>query len=166
MILVRQFILLVAVALSVTVIHIAGATETPSKPTNRTNSILERLQGTWVGVAGNDEYGDKVTITIKGDSFRFYRDSDFWFETTIALPDGTVPQQLLATIIRSAPSQDSSNGKMVPAILKIEGGTLTIGAFADIEDPPKDFQDIEATNLYNLRLLPSQNLEDPRIEGQ
>jgi len=160
---VRPFIILVAVALSFSVIHIAHGADTHPKPTNRTASILERLKGTWVGVAADDVNGGEITITItiKGNSFRFHRDTNFWFETTIVLPGGTVPQQLLATIIRCAPSQGSSIGKVVPAILKIEGGTMTIGAFADIEDPTKDFQDIEAANLYTLRLVSSQELVGP-----
>ena len=104
---------------------------------------------------------NEVTITIKGTSFRFHRDTDFWFETTIALREGTAPQQFLATIIRSAPSQESSIGKVVPAIFKVEGETMTIGAFVEIEDPPKGFQDIHAANLYKLRLVPSQKVVRP-----
>lgn len=132
-----------------------------SKPANRTVSTLEDLQGTWVGVTAADTNGSEVTITIRGKSFRFYRDADFWFETTIALPEGPVPQQLLATITRSAPSQDSSNGKMVPAIFRIEDGTMTIGAFVDVEDPPKDFKEINRDSLYTLRLVPSQDIVAP-----
>ena len=40
----------------------------------------------------------KITITVRGDSLHFYRDPDFWFETTIALPAGGGPQQMHATI--------------------------------------------------------------------
>ena len=158
---VRPFIILVAVALSFTVIHFAHGAETDSKSTSRTASTIERLQGTWVGTVAEDVRDNEVTITIKGTSFRFHRDTDFWFETTIALRECTAPQQFLATIIRSAPSQESSIGKVVPAIFKVEGETMTIGAFVEIEDPPKGFQDIQAANLYKLRLVPSQKVVGP-----
>ncbi len=132
-----------------------------SNSKNQKVATLEDLQGTWVGATVADTSGSKVTITIKGKSFRFFRDEDFWFETTIVLPQGPVPQQLLATIKKSAQSQDSSIGEMVPAIFKIEGGTMTIGAFADVEDPPKDFTEINRDSLYSLRLVPSHGIVGP-----
>ena len=76
-----------------------------SNSKNQKVATLEDLQGTWVGATVADTSGSKVTITIKGKSFRFFRDEDFWFETTIALPQGPFPQQLLATIKKSAQSQ-------------------------------------------------------------
>jgi len=113
----------------------------------QTAAELQRLQGTWEGV----KEGDKITITITGNSFRFYRDTNFWFETTITLPAGTDPQQLRATIERCPPSQNNSIGKVVPAIFKIEEGTLTLAAFPDHEaEPPKNFEDREAMR-YELR---------------
>ena len=141
----------------------ARGAEADSEPVGRKASSLDDLQGTWVGFTGTDPTGSEVTITIKGKSFRFHRDEDFWFETTITLPEGPIPQQLLATIKKSAASQDSSIGKMVPAIFKIEGGTMTIGAFADLEDPPKGFEDINRDSLYTLRLVPSQDIEGPAL---
>ena len=80
----------------------------------QTAAELQRLQGTWEGV----KEGDKITITITGNSFRFYRDTNFWFETTITLPAGTDPQQLRATIERCPPSQNSSIGKVGPRHLQ------------------------------------------------
>ncbi len=158
---VKSFIILVACVLSIAASQLVRGADPDSRPTNRKVSTLDDLQGTWVGFTGTDANGSEVTITIEGDSFRFHRDEDFWFETTIALPKGPVPQQLLATIKRSAPSQDSSIGKMVPAIFKIENGTMTIGAFADVEDPPNGFEDINRDSLYTLRLAPSKDIEGP-----
>lgn len=161
-----RFIILVAVVLAFSVLHTARGAETDPKPADRTVSTVKRLQGRWVGRSGTDVNGDEVTITIKGDSFRFHRDEGFWFDTTIALIEGTAPQQLLATIIRCAPEQGSPTGKVVPAIFKIEDGTMTIGAFAEIEDPPKSFQDISTDSLYTLRRAPSQDLAGPVPESQ
>ncbi len=73
-----------------------------------------------------DNRHEMITVTITGNSFHFHRDTNFWFDTTITLPPGTDPQQLHATIKDSAPSQSSSNGKVVVSIFKIEGGTLTL----------------------------------------
>ncbi len=113
---------------------------------------LQRLQGTWEGVTA----GDEVTITITGNSFHFYRDTNFWFETTITLSAGTDPQQLRATIKRCPPSQNNAIGKVVPAIFKIADGTLTLAAFQDHEaEPPKNFEDEEAMR-YELRKVQRQ----------
>ena len=46
------------------------------------------------------ESASKITITIKGTSLHFYRDTDFWWDTTFTLPAGTDPQQPHATIQR------------------------------------------------------------------
>src|SRR3954454_9553330 len=73
---------------------------------------LQRLQGTWEGVVAGDKSDDKYTITSSGNSFHFHRDSKFWFATTIALPAGTEPRQLHATIKKSAPGQENSIGKV------------------------------------------------------
>ena len=152
----RPFFVLIAIANCFFVSPIARGDGPLPKPGKSTPALIESLQGTWVGHLENDETGGEVSITIKGNSFRFHRDANFWFETTIALREETEPTQLLATIVRSAPSQDSSVGKVVPAIFKIEGGTMTIGAFADVEEPPMGFQDIDAANLYKLRLAPAK----------
>lgn len=117
-----------------------------------TAAELQRLQGTWKGVTE----GDEVTITITGNSFRFYRDTNFWFETAITLPAGTDPQQLRATIKRCPPLQSNSIGEVVPAIFKIEDGTLTLAAFQDNEaEPPKSFED-KAAMRYELRKVQRQ----------
>lgn len=133
----------------------------------RTNSPsateLQRLQGTWEGVALNKKTpggsfvksADTITITITGNSFHFYRDTNFWFETTIALPAGTDPQQLHATIKGNAPSQGSNAiCKVVVALFKIEGGTLTLAASGD-GGTPLSFEDENATR-YELQKVPPQ----------
>ncbi len=126
-----------------------------------TTSLLKRIQGNWEGVAGREEYKDRIEITIKDDSFRFFRDEGFWFETKIVFPKNTTPQQFIATITSSAPSQKSSVGQKVPAIVKLEEGTLTIVAFQDNEaDPPKTFDD-QDTMLYVLQRPIAPGAEGP-----
>ena len=63
-----------------------------------TSSARQRLQGTWEGVMIGQEKDGKITITITGNSLRFHRDTNFWFDTTFTLPPGTDPQQLHASI--------------------------------------------------------------------
>ena len=113
---------------------------------------LKGLQGTWEEI----KEGGNITITITGNSFHFYRDTSFWFETTITLPAGTDPPQLHATILRCPPSQKNSLGKVVPAIFRIEEEILTLAAFSDHEAaPPKSFEDKEAMR-YELRKVQPQ----------
>lgn len=96
----------------------------------------------------SEKSDDKYTITIKGDSFHFHRDTNFWFETKITLPAGTDPQQLHATIKGCAPGQENSLGNMVVAIFKIEDGTLTLAARGDgSDDTPKSFEATEDKGL-------------------
>jgi len=119
---------------------------------------LQPLQGTWEGTALGEELLQKITITITGNSFHFHRDKDFWFETTIALPAGTNPKQLHATIKGCPPSQKDSIGKVVGAIFKIEGGTLTLAAYAMPGEPPTSFEDADDKGLsrYELRKVQPQ----------
>jgi uncharacterized protein (TIGR03067 family) len=116
-----------------------------------------------------DESRQKITITITGNSFHFHRDTNFWFETTITLPAGTDPKQLHATIKGCPPSQDSSIGKVVASIFKIEDGTLTLatsGGGAD--DTPKSFEAAEAKGLtrYELRKIQphKKNTQPPKTK--
>ncbi len=141
---------------------VANGVEAGSESDKPTPTLIERLQGTWVGVAADDVTGNQITITIKGNSFRYDRDADFWFETTFVLLEDKAPMQLHATILRCAESQGKSPiGELVPTIFKLEDGTLTIGAYADVEEPPKGFEDIAASNLYTVRLIPAQTVEGP-----
>lgn len=115
---------------------------------------LRPLQGTWKGAVVSEKSDDRYTLTITGNSFHFHRDADFWFETTIELPEGTEPKQLHATIHRCAPGQENSIGKVVVAIFKIEDGKLTLAARGDGGDEtPKAFEvpDDKGLTRYELR---------------
>jgi len=134
-----------------------------------TASELQRLQGTWEGVMVGDKSDDQYTITITGNSLHFHRDSKFWFATTITLPAGTDPRQLHATIREGAPGQESSVGKVVVAIYKIEDGKLTLAAMPDgDEETPKSFEAAEGKGLtrYELRKVQPQkkNTEPPKTK--
>src|SRR5688572_13620139 len=108
-----------------------------STPT-RTTAKLQRLQGTWEGVLVGQEKDGKITVTITGHSLHFYRDTNFWYETTFTLPPGTDPQQMRTTITGGK----DSIGKMVPAIFKTGDGNLTLAVNQDNEhEPPKGFDD-------------------------
>lgn len=104
-----------------------------------------------------DQSKTKITITITGNSLHFYRDTNFWFETTITLPASTDPQQLHATIKNSAPPAEAI-GQVVRAIFKIEDGTLTLATIGDdAEDTPKSFEAIKDQGTrYELRKVQPQ----------
>ena len=113
----------------------------------------QRLQGTWEGVVVGEKSQNKYTIKVSGDSFYFHRDTNFWFETTIALPKDTKPQQLHATIKNSAKGQESSIGKTVVAVLKIEEEILTLvtkGAGSD--DLPQSLENTDDEGVTHYRL--------------
>ena len=110
----------------------AGCT-TPSPPTaSELQPELQRLQGYWEG----DGAAGPCSITITGNALHFYARKDFWFQTTFALPAGTDPMQLHATIKNSAPPTNGI-GDVVFAIYKVEDGTLTLAV--EGEEPPKTF---------------------------
>ena len=115
-----------------------------SKPTP-TAAELSRLQGHWEG----DAAAGKSSITITGNSLRYYARTDFWFETTFTLPAGTNPQQLRATIKDSSPPTNNSVGKVVYAIFKIEDGTLTLAEDDMSDELPRTFHG--ATSRYNVK---------------
>lgn len=115
---------------------------------------LRLLQGTWEGVMVGDKAREKITVSVAGDSFRFHRDTNFWFQTTIALPAGKDPRQLRATITGCPKSQADSIGKVVAAIFKVEDGTLTlIAGGGDADGLPKSLEASENQGLsrYELR---------------
>ena len=110
---------------------------------------LKPLQGYWEGEGA----GGKCSITISGNSLH-YRTGTGWYKTTFTLPTGIDPQQLHATIKDCAPGQESSVGKVVVAIYKIEDGKLTLAAMRDgDEETPKSFEAAEEKGLtrYELR---------------
>jgi uncharacterized protein (TIGR03067 family) len=116
-----------------------------------------------------DKSEDKYTITITGNSLHFRRDAKFWFATTITLPAGKDPRQLHATIKDCAPGQESSVGKVVVAIYKIEDGKLTLAAIGDgDEETPKSFEAAEEKGLtrYELRKVQPQkkSTESPKTK--
>ena len=90
------------------------------------------LQGSWDG----DGPGGKCSITITGNTLHFHARTDFWYKATFTLPAGTGPQQLRAIINDGAQGKtDSTVGKVVVAIFKIEDGTLTLALNQDNEGP-------------------------------
>ena len=120
---------------------------------------LAKLQGTWE--SKSDE--QNVLVTIKRNQLRFFRDDDFWFETTITLNTDVNPHRFRATIKRTTESQEEIVGESVPAIYKVEGDTLTILAYSDEnESPPEVFEGPEG-NLYELKKI--QAKEKETIEG-
>lgn len=134
---------------------------------------LRSLQGSWVGGTLSQETpggpysrsAEKLTVTIKGSSFHFHRDTNFWFSTTIALPTGTQPQQLHATIRTNAPSQGTNAiGKVVVALVKVEGETLTLATSGDgSDDAPTGFED-EKVTLYEFQKVASKSAVTPSLE--
>jgi uncharacterized protein (TIGR03067 family) len=111
---------------------------------------LQRLQGTWEGILVGDRAQQTVTITIAGDSLRFHRDTNFWFEATFALLAGKDPKQLRATINAASASQADSIGEVVRAFFTIEDGALILATISDeAEETPKSFE--TAGTRYDLR---------------
>jgi uncharacterized protein (TIGR03067 family) len=114
-----------------------------------TAAQLQPLQGTWE----ESKAGEKVTVTITGNSLDFHRDSNFWFKTRFTLPTGKDPQQLHATIKGSSSPKDS-NGKVVVAIFKIEDGTLTLAA-----EPQNGSKTFEESSMFHHKLRKVQPQE-------
>lgn len=114
-------------------------------------------------MVGQEKDG-KITIKLTDNSLHFHRDTNFWFETTITLPAGNGPRQLHATIKKCAPGQESSVGKVVVAIFKIEDGTLTLATGNGDGEAPKSFE--AAGTRYELRKVQPQkkNAEPPKTK--
>lgn len=136
----------------------AGDQLTPKGAANQpTAAELNRLQGYWEGEGA----GGKCSITITGNSLH-YRAGTNWHETTFMLPANTDPQQLHATIKDCWPPSKDAIGKVVPAILKIEDGTLTLAAYDMSEEPPKTFE--SATSRYVVKKVQKKNAEPPKTK--
>ena len=91
------------------------------------DASLARLQGHWAGTGP----GGDCSVTISGNSLRFYARTDHWYETTFTIPAGTEPKQILATIVdATTPGQDHI-GKVVVAIFNIEDGVLKLATSED-----------------------------------
>jgi len=132
----------------------AGCASHPPAPT-----ALQQLQGTWSGVIANNPKNERYTIRIRGDSFHFHRDTNFWFETTITLPPGKEPKQLHATIRNSAGGTNSNVGEIVFAIFKIEEETLILATRGtDSDDPPLSFENSNDRGLTRYELKRVQDV--------
>jgi hypothetical protein len=120
-------------------------------PTPRTPDA-NSLEGHWAG-EGREGNGPrwKCTMTITGNSLHFFRDSNYWFRANLALPAGTEPQQLHATIKDT--SHKDHIGEVVLAICRIEDGILTIAA-SDHAELPQNFDEGQSS-LFVLRKVPS-----------
>ena len=133
----------ILITLCILVTSTANAGQQPTSngkcATNQpTVAELTLLQGTWDGFDVGDPSHQKITVTITGNSLHFYRDKDFWFDTTFTLSAGTDPKQLHTTIKESA--NGDAKGELVGAIFKIEDGTFTLASYSsDNDDPPKNF---------------------------
>lgn len=136
---------------------ISKNSDSPKTSELRPDEIDVDFLKTGVSESPHDLPPGKITITITGNSFHFYRDTNFWFDTTITLPAGKDPKQLVATITGCPPSQGSSSiGKVVRAFFKIEGGTLTVAAMGpDGEETSKVFE-AAVENRYELRKVQPQ----------
>ncbi len=142
---------------------IANAAEQPAA--NAQCAALPLLQGTWEGVLVGDKLQKKVTVTVNGDSLRFHRDRNFWFETTVTLPAGPDPKRLHATITGRSPSQPVEVGRVVRAFFKIEDETLTVATLGD--DPeamPTSFE--AAGNRYELRKVQLQEKDSQPLKPE
>lgn len=103
----------------------------------------ERLQGRWRGKGS----GGGTTVTIDGDSLRFESSPEKWWQTTFTI--ATVPleggedggesqKQIHATIERYGDEGQEHVGKIVVALYRLEGDTLTLGVVDDYERVPDD----------------------------
>ena len=122
---------------------------------------LQPLQGTWEGGMVGQEKDGKITITITGNSLRFHRDTNFWFETTFALPMGKNPKQLHATIKDCPRSQADGIGKIVRAFFRIEDGTLTIATMGDDADETQKGFDAAGTRYVLRKVQPKKKTTQP-----
>ncbi len=136
----------------------AGCARRPTPIAPTVPTALQQLQGTWSGGVVNGPPKERLTIRVTGDSFHFFRDTNFWFDTTITLPPGTEPQRLHARIRKAAPGQEDSVDQSVVAIFKIEGETLILATRGGGPDdpPPTSFDLSEGKGLtrYELQRVP------------
>lgn len=111
-------------------------------------------------MVGKEKDGS-VTITIIDSSLHFQRDTNFWFDTTIALPAGKAPKQLHATIKRAALSQAESIGKVVKACFKIEDARLFLATIGDDAQDTTGIFETDGTRYELRRVQPQKPSTQP-----
>lgn len=113
---------------------------------------VRELQGTWEGVHVGQESAGKVTVTFAGNSLHFQGvKADQRYDATFTLQEGTRPRQFRATITGSEIAD--AIGKVIPAVFKIENGTLSLAGLED--DAPLTLGDAEAFDrnpMFHYRL--------------
>ena len=123
---------------------------------------LKRLQGTWEGVQVGEDA--KITIVIQGVTLHFHRDKNFWFKTTITLPETKEPKQLHATINDCA--EKGSIGELVKAVYKIEDGKLTLATIGDhAEEVPVEIFETAGTRYELQKTVPKKKDVEARKDG-
>ncbi|MEM7049241.1 MAG: hypothetical protein AAF604_06255 [Acidobacteriota bacterium] len=119
---------------------------------------LELIQGVWEGRGP----GGPCIVTIEGNTLSYRQpSSDFWYETTFTLPEGTEPKQLHATIVANV--HDDDIGTVVVTIYKLEGDQLTLGVVEDFSEAPTDpvVGDWDwVADMYDLERAVSSQAED------
>jgi len=115
--------------------------------------LLQRLQGAWEEVIVGDASATRYTAEFTGSAFYFHRDTNFWFRTSVELRPQPEPVRMQATIQQAARGQENALGKVVVAILKLEGDVLTLAARWDgSEETPPGFDKTDDKGLTEYRL--------------
>lgn len=124
------------------------------------STALASLQGTWEERTPPDDSNAEVettTITIEGNSLYFYKNEEFWWDTTFTLPTDREPPHLLATIHRP----EKHAGDEIIAFYKVENGMLTLAGVRSPESYEPEWPtsvDSAESNMagrYELRKLTS-----------
>lgn len=92
---------------------------------------LQRLQGEWIGTGP----GGPCSVTVTGHTLKFSAREDFWYETTITIPEAEQPQ-FYATIVKSSAEHDE--GRVVVALYQVGEDTLTLGVVEDFDEAPTE----------------------------
>ncbi len=106
------------------------------------------------------ETNNKITLKFSGNALHFqWLEGNIkgnWYEATFALPAGTNPQQLRATITDYYPTNDTGTrdiGRVVTAIFKIKEGTLTLAGIQDNNhERAKDIDPFEENTTFRYAL--------------
>lgn len=118
------------------VVPLLACKSLPVAPSIDGVSDLDRLQGHWQGRGP----GGPCTVIISGETLRYEQptsgDDEFWYDTTIALRDGTDPRQIAARIVDND-SQDHL-GTVVVILYELgdDAQTLNLGIVNSFEESP------------------------------